>query len=354
MDIKQYIFELGPIRPPSEGGGASLLLRFTRNCPWNHCTFCYGSPYGRRKFSLRSEEEIIRDIDRVQNLVRLIEDGRISHITDDIRIWKCLEVVYQWIRAGKRRVFLQDADSMIIKKESLVYLLNYLKEKFPSIERITTYARAKSLKGKSLDALREIYRAGLNRVHVGVESGNDNILKRVKKGVSSEEHLSACKKAKDAGMEVSIYIMPGLGGEEMSLVHARDTAFLINQMEPHYVRMRPFVPRIGTPLYKDWKCGNFRCLSVHGILKELLILIEELDFSGRICFDHMRNPHIYMEQYGFVPLFKSDYEGYKFPDEKGRVLERIEMGLEIKEERYRSLEQLLEIESRIYSLNITI
>ncbi len=365
-NLKQHSFEIGPIRPPSEGGSFSLLLRFTCNCPWNMCRFCYGTPYKRKKFIYRRPEEIKKDIDSIKIIVESLkklswklglggglDEYVIRFVLSELNYSDQAEkiyLVYKWLNSGGSSGFIQDADNMIIKTDDLIESLMYLKNSFPSIKRITTYARTKSVYNKSSEELKEIYEAGLSRLHIGLESGDDEILKEVKKGVTSKEHELACKKAKEAGYEVSLYIIPGLGGKDKSIQHAKNTAKVINNIDPHFVRSRPFIPRIGTPMYKDWIEGKFKILTPYQLLKELEIFVSELNFNGRLCFDHMRNPSYYVEGAGYIPLLSQSYDGYKFPSEKEKVLKIIKKGFNIKEDRYLKVEELIEYEKHIYGL----
>jgi len=365
--LKEYSFEIGPIRPPSEGGSRSLLIRTTRNCPWNLCKFCYGTPYNRERFELRSVEEIKRDIDAAKAISELIEviakklggvdwaarlmDPYFLYNKDfteldqkELNNFQSVTNVFNWLRSGAGSVFLQDANSLIMRTPDLLEVIGYLKQTFPSLERITSYARAKTLaqKTKTLEELKELRKAGLSRLHVGLETGDDELLKYVNKGVSSEEHVLAGRKAKEAGFELSEYWMPGLGGKTFSKQHARNTARVLNAINPGFVRSRRFVPRKATPLFEEWKKGEFQLLSPHEELREIGIMVENLDITGRVCFDHFINP-AYRVGSGYVWLFKQDYDGYKFPEEKPKVLELVKQGLEIDEPLYMRAEDLVEM-----------
>lgn len=363
--LKELSFEIGPIRPPSEGGSSSLLIRVSRNCPWSLCKFCYGTPYNREKFQLRSLEEVKRDIDTVKEMSELITalakklgglywaskiinpdflyGKSLSELDkEELKNFECIINVYNWLRAGARTAFLQDADSLILPTKMLLEVVSYLKQTFPSLERITCYARAKSLARKSLEELKELHKAGLSRLHVGLESGDDEVLKYVNKGVTSQELIVAGRKAKEAGFELSLYWMPGLGGKSMSKQHALNTAKVLNEINPDFVRTRRFIPRRGTPLYEEWKSGSFQLLSPHEELREIRTMVEHLEMAGRLCFDHFINP-AYKTVVGIVWLFKQDYEGYKLPEEKTRVLELVDNGLKIDESLYVWAEELSEL-----------
>ena len=352
MAPKKYYFEIGKIRPPSEGGDFSLLLRIVRNCYWNRCKFCYGSPYNREPFSLRSVEELKEDIDAVKNLSEAIR-GRAQELNSKekpVATLECFAMVSNWLATGVKTVFLQDADPPVMKTSNLIEVLNYLKENFPSIERITSYARSKTIALKPQEELNQLFKAGLSRVHIGLESGDDEILKEMDKGVTSQEHILAGKKAKESGFEISFYVMPGLGGRVRSKEHALNTAKVLNEINPDFIRLRPLVPRVGTPLYKEWQEGKFQLLSPHQLLKEMELMVNNLDITGRLCFDHLRNPCVKVIGLSYQPLFRQDYNGYKFPEEKPKVLELFKKGLKINESKYLSTEDLIEMEKDFYKI----
>jgi radical SAM superfamily enzyme YgiQ (UPF0313 family) len=252
--------------------------------------------------------------------------------------------VFNWLRSGARSAFLQDANSLIMRTPDLLEVVKYLKQTFPSLQRITSYARAKTLaqKTKTLEEMKELREAGLSRLHVGLETGDDELLKYVNKGVTSEEHVLAGRKAKEAGFELSEYWMPGLGGKAMSEQHATNTARVLNEINPDFSRSRRFVPRKATPLFEEWKKGEFQLLSPHEQLREIGKLVENLNIIGKVCFDHFTNP-AYRVGAGYVWLFKQDYDGYEFPEEKHKVLELAAQGLEIDESLYIHAEDLVEM-----------
>jgi len=219
--LKTHSFEIGSIRPPSEGGSFSLLLRATRNCPWNKCAFCYGVHYNHERFELRSVEEIKADIEsakaisnemkalswklgyagRIEPLATIIQsnlfydkDDR-DPAGDELRNLHCVINVFNWLCSGGKTAFLQDADTLIMRTHQLVEVIRYLKETFPSIERVTSYARAKTIAKKKPEELSQLYQIGLSRLHVGLETGDDELLSYVNKGVTAAEHILAGKKA---------------------------------------------------------------------------------------------------------------------------------------------------------------
>jgi radical SAM superfamily enzyme YgiQ (UPF0313 family) len=334
----EYTFETGVYRPPSEGGSYSLLLRVTRNCPWNKCTFC--AMYKNEKFEIRSAEEIKRDIDSIAAMAKELraismERGFNGATNRDVIIEMIgrhpdlntshgFVMVIGWLQSGAKTAFLQDANSLIMATDKLVDVLKYLRGSFPTIERVTTYARSKTLARKDLQELIEIRKAGLDRLHVGLETGDDTLLKRVKKGSTSQDHITGGKKAMEAGFQLSEYWMPGLGGKEAWASHAKNTARVLNEINPHYIRSRPFYPAPGTPMYEAYAKGEWTPLSPCETLVELKHMIEALDVASKVCFDHAGNH--WTNRNGRLLLSQS-YEGYKFPEMKPAVLKLIEEGI---------------------------
>ncbi|MCF8111129.1 MAG: B12-binding domain-containing radical SAM protein [Desulfobacteraceae bacterium] len=329
-----HLFETGMYRPPSEGGSNSLLLRFTRNCPWNKCAFC--AMYKTEKFEIRPVEEIKADIDAMASIRDELYGLSASPGSIDRRAAvKFLEnhpefnyhqgfvMLFHWLIAGGKTAFLQDANSLIMKTPDLVEALEYLRKKFSSIQRVTTYARSRTLARKKTDELAAIQRAGLDRLHIGLESGDDELLKKVRKGVDAQNHITGGRKAVEAGFQVSEYWMPGLGGEDRWESHATETARVLSEINPHYIRSRPFRPLPGTPMYEAYQDGTFRLLEPEQQLKELKLTMEKLEVTSRVCFDHAGN---YWRSPEGGLMLSHDYEGYKFPDQKQEVLSRIEAG----------------------------
>jgi len=329
---RKYDFDIGIYRPPSEGGSYSLLMRFTRNCPWNRCDFC--AMYKTERFELRPVDEIKADIDAVAALCADLKQGGTTVTREaavqlisrypELNYHQGFTMVYHWLLSGGRTAFIQDANSMIMPTDQLVEALSYLRKTFPSIERVTTYARTKTIGQKKHEELVAIRKAGLDRLHVGVETGDEALLKKVKKGVTPEGHIKGGQKAMAAGFQLSTYWMPGLGGTAMWEDHADNTARVLNAINPHYIRSRPFHILPGTPM-EEWAAnGELELLSGHGQLTELRRMVTALDVTSRVCFDHAGN--YWTDRRGNL-LFTHGYEGYKFPEEKQKVLDRIEEGL---------------------------
>jgi radical SAM superfamily enzyme YgiQ (UPF0313 family) len=341
--IDQLDFETGVYRPPSEGGKSSLLIRITRNCPWNRCSFC--AMYKGEKFTLRSPSEIKQDIDAMVTLRHALE--QISHelgqggtITREAAITLVERIpelnhhqgfvmFFHWLAAGGKTAFLQDANSLIMKTGDLIDVLVYLRRIFPSLTRVTSYARSRTLAQKSAADLESIRKAGLNRLHVGLESGDDTLLKMINKGVTGEGHIAGGQKALKAGFELSEYWMPGLGGRALSENHALNTARILNEINPHYIRSRPFRALPGTKLETLLKKNEFQMLTPKEQLLELKQMVSALELTSRVCFDH--NGNFWKNSRGGL-LLSQGYEGYEFPREKQMLLDLIEEGLGVNNE----------------------
>lgn len=292
-------FEQGPIRPPNEA--KSFLLRVTRNCPWNQCLFC--PVYKKRTFSLRTLEEIKQDIQTAREMADDIEaisirlgykgkttDRVISQIFNSPGYSDAYRSLAAWLYYGTNACFLQDADNLIMKTDDLVEVMRFLKEKFPEISRITTYSRARTIVRKSLDSLKKIREAGLNRIHVGLETGYDPLLKLIKKGVTSAQHIYAGQKVLKAGMELSEYVMPGLGGQDLWKEHAKETANVLNQINPHFIRLRSLRVPERVPLRKMVETGEFKMQTDDRLAEEVRVFIKNLEgITSTVTSDHMMN-----------------------------------------------------------------
>ncbi|MGA2316947.1 MAG: radical SAM protein [Thermodesulfobacteriota bacterium] len=319
--MTKVYFEQGPIRPPSEA--YSLLLRVTRNCPWNRCEFCH--TYKKEKFSLRTAEEVKKDIDIVQEIVSEIRTlswrygfgGEITVplvnliLQDPKHDSDGFHSVALWVYEGGKNVFLQDGDNLILKTSQLVEILKYLKDTFPSVERITTYARAKTVSKKKVEELQDLNRAGLSRIHIGLETGYDPLLQYIKKGVTAQEHIEAGKKVKESGISLSEYVILGLGGKRMSRDHAMETAKVLNQINPDFIRVRTLKVLKTMLLYQKIEKGEFIPLNEDEIVEEERLLVEHLEgITSTFVSDHILN-------------LLQEVEG-KLPEEKEKMLKLID------------------------------
>ena len=299
MSHQDLQFEQGPIRPPNEA--QSLLLRFTRNCPWNRCEFC--PVYKGRTFSLRSIEDIKHDIQTARDIANEIKavswklgysgsigDAVISHIFTTGSYSSSYRNVAAWMYYGTGACFLQDADNLIMRTEDLVEALTFLRHTFPEIRRVTTYSRSRTVVKKSLESLRRIHEAGLDRVHIGLETGHDPLLKLMKKGVTGAQHVEAGRRLVEAGMEVSEYVMPGLGGRAMWCEHAVETAKVLNRINPHFIRLRSLRVPSRIPLHAKLVDGSFHMLTDDEVAEEIRVFIEHLDgITSTVTSDHIMN-----------------------------------------------------------------
>jgi len=317
-------FETGPIRPPSEA--TSILLRITRNCHWNKCAFC--PVYKHERFSIRKVDEIKRDIDamaaiadklgRRMNAVpgAKVDRGAVVDAVrgldhDDEVDSECARQMAFWMCHGLQSLFLQDADALVLRTEQLVEILHYARAAFPNITRITTYARAKTISRKSPDELKALRAAGLNRIHIGMESGSDAVLALVQKGVTQEEQIRAGRHVMAAGMELSEYFMPGLGGRELSAEHAVASAAMLVAVNPTFIRIRSTVPVPGTPLHRMMTEGRWTPLTEEEKVREIRACLERLDgVTSTVQSDHIMN-------------LLEDVAG-KLPEDKQRMLGAID------------------------------
>jgi len=301
-------FELGPIRPPSEA--ASLILRVTRNCPWNKCRFC--GLYRGEKFSIRPVEHVMWDIDQVKLFVGRIEEAMQQPSGEGYRQLSSLQLglsypeqlafqsALNWVRSGMRSVFLQDANTLVIKPADLAAILEHLHRVFPQVERVTSYARSHSIARISDYDMARLAAAGLNRIHIGMESGADAVLDLIKKGVDKETQVIAGQKVKRAGIELSEYFMPGLGGKEYSSANALQTADAINRIDPDFIRIRTLAIPVGVDLYQDVKSGVFTPLNDLQMAAELLLFLDNLEgVTSVVKSDHILN--LFQEVEGCLP-----------------------------------------------------
>lgn len=294
-------FEQGPIRPPSESD--SLLIRVTRNCPWNRCTFC--GLYKGERFSRRPVEHVLRDLDIVHRYYTALERGgaTVAGITIQPGEEMAYSAARNWLLAGGQSVFIQDSNSLIVNPDDLVAILSQLKRLFPSIQRITSYARSQTIAKMDDDQLRRVAAAGLNRIHIGLESGCDQVLEYVKKGAEKQTHILAGQKVKRAGIQLSEYYMPGLGGQARSREHARESADALNQINPDFIRLRTLaLPRV-LALAQEAMAGRFEPLGDVAVAEELLLFLESLNgITSQVKSDHILN--LFEEIDGTLPQDK--------------------------------------------------
>lgn len=297
-DGKQTTYRIGPIRPPSEAN--SLLLQITEGCTWNRCKFC--GLYKHESFKAFTVESIKKDIDVMAEYAEIAkdyqrEDGswnkkaaleKLNRMTREEQ--NCYYLVYRWLAHGGENVFLQDGNSLAVKTERVLEVLRYLREKLPSIKRVTTYGRAETLSKISVEQYRELKAAGLDRIHSGFESGSDKVLALINKGVTSEQEITAGKNIKEAGIELSVYFMPGIGGKALSRENAMETARVVSEINPDFVRIRTAVIKEDSELWQDYLNGSFQLCSENEKLTEIRLLIENArNCTGMLASDHIIN-----------------------------------------------------------------
>ncbi len=330
-------FEICSIRPPTEN--YSLTFRLTRNCYWNRCGFCPAYKFASR-FSKRDMDEVKKDISRakliddllyeqgisgtpnsyagysrVTELVHRIKstqkeaghgvEGDREELPEDLHpdlVWflswfkdkpdlvDSLNHVLIWRMAGGKTCFLGDADSLIIKPEFMRETLDEIKDKFSSIQRFTVYGRTKTAaRVRQVEELKSYRNAGLDRIHFGLESGSDAVLKFMDKGVTRDEHVEAGIKTREAGLSCSVYVMPGLGGCRWSEAHAHETADVLTRMTPDYVRLRTLQIFPQTPLDEARRNGDFTEASEEQVVREIRIMVEETDTETEVLSDSASN-----------------------------------------------------------------
>ncbi len=279
----------GPIyRPPSEAD--SLLVQATVGCPHNLCTFCMVYKDGVR-FKVRPVAEIQADLDEAA-------------------------ATY----SGVRTLFFPAGNTIAMPTAALADICRYARARLPHLQRITVYGSSHYIRRKGPEALNTLARAGLTRIHVGVESGDDALLARVKKGATAQDHVLAGQLALAAGLEINAYVILGLGGPEGSDSHARETARVLSEMQPRVVRLRTLVPKINTPLLADVQAGRFRMLSPHQVLAETMALLSAITAPTLIASDHYTN---YLDVAGYLP------------EDREAMLEKLRLALKQDESTFR-------------------
>lgn len=272
------------IRPPSEA--YSMIIQVTVGCSHNMCTFC--GTYKEQKFYCKDLKRIKRAIDEA------------SH--------------YRY-----RRAFLADGDVLVLPTETIIEIMTYIKSKNPSIERIGVYGNVKAVLKKSLSELKELKDAGLGIVYQGIESGNETVLRRIRKGALPHKQLITAQKIKESGILLSQTVLLGIGGIDLSIPHAIDTGKHLGSMSPHYASALTVMLLPNTALYRDFVQGKFILPDKFGLLRELKLMIENMDVSDRCFFtsNHASN---------YVPIRAT------FPDEKKQVAALLEHIITTKDE----------------------
>jgi len=283
------------IRPPSEW--KSYFLPLTSGCSNNTCTFC---GYYRSKLQIRDVADVKSEIDA---LVLFIQSG--------IRLPNIPNVVYAVAQDWDgKRIFLQDGDALVYPFPKLKEVFQYLNEKLPGVERIATYATPQDILRRSVDELKELSQFKLGIFYTGLETGDDELLQKIGKGVNSDQVIEAGKKVKEAGISFSVTIILGLGGVEGSKKHVLETARVLTEIDPDYVGALTLTLVPGTPLHEEWERNEFRPLSAFQSLEELRSIIDNSSFTN--CFFSSMHASNYLSVRG------------KLPQDRERMLRQLE------------------------------
>lgn len=273
----------GPLyRPPSEA--RSLIVQATIGCSHNKCIFC--SMYKNDKFKIRSTDEIIEDLIKGREYYRQV-----------------------------KRVFLADGDALIIKTKELVKILEAIKTIMPECERVGIYGSPNSISIKTKEELLKLRSLGLGIIYLGLESGSDKVLKYINKGVNSLDMIEAGKKVVDSNIKLSVTLISGIGGRENSMIHAIESANILNHMKPDYIGLLTLLLNEDTQLYDDIQNKKFEPLTPEEILEETKILVERLEIEN--CVFRSNHPSNYVALRGTLMA------------DKQLILAQIEEGLHI-------------------------
>lgn len=316
-------YEMPPFRPPSEA--YSLLVRATRNCPWNKCAFC--AMYKGSKFEVRPVEDVKQDILKAKEIERAVVETAWRQGRDP---W---DVAYfygvPWVRRRGMTAFIGDSNSIVMRAPDLAEIVRFLYEVFPNLERVTSYGRASTVIKKPLSDLVMLKEAGLTRLHVGLETGDDFLLSWIDKGATAEQMIEAGRKVKEAGISLSEYVILGMGGSRWWEQHALGTARTLNAINPDFIRVRTLMVYPGSPLHDRVSRGEFELAPPELILREERLLIENLDVTSEFVSDHVSN---YLSVNG------------RLPEEKPAMLRQIDEVLEKLSESPDRRDQLLQPE----------
>lgn len=282
-------------RPPSEA--SSLIVQVTVGCSHNQCTFC--GMYKGEQFRIRGMEDILTDLGRARRIY--------SHV---------------------ERIFLADGDALVLQNGDLLKILKAIATLFPECKRVGVYGSPQNILRKTEDELAKLHLNGIGIIYIGAESGSDKILKKIKKGCTAEQLISAVKKIEDSGIKASVTFISGLGGKENWQEHGIKTGEMISLMEPSYVGLLTLMVEQGTELYADICKGRFSLLSPEQTIREAALMLKNIDVARNCMF---RSNHA------------SNYLALKgnLPDDKDALLEQLKMAGAcpslLKEERFRLL-----------------
>ena len=235
-------------RPPSEA--RSLIIQVTIGCAHNTCTFC--SMYKTKKFHVRRMEEIFADLDEMADLY------------GDIPL----------------RIFLADGDALVLSTDKLLAILGYIRERFPFVQRITSYATVEDILNKSAEELAALHRAGLEMVYVGAESGDPQILKDIQKDVTPDQMIRAAALLKESGIALSLTLISGLGGRERLKEHALASARLVSAMKPEYLGFLTLMLEEPAPIIRTIRDGKMTLLGPEDVVTEMRLFLQNVNSDG--------------------------------------------------------------------------
>jgi radical SAM superfamily enzyme YgiQ (UPF0313 family) len=241
------------IRPPSEA--YSILLQVTLGCSHNKCSFC--GTYKDKRFTIKDDAVILNDIRFAAKYMK-----------------------------RQDRLFLMDGDALIIPQKRLMWILDRIREHLPWVKRVGAYGNAKGIGMKTPEQLRDLKNNGLGILYMGVETGDDALLKHICKGASAQKLIGMGKKVREAGIKLSVTVLLGIGGKERSLEHAQATGRLLSAMDPNYVGALTVMIIPGTPLHDEFQRGDFELPSEKGMLLELREMIQHTDLSRGLFFSN--------------------------------------------------------------------
>jgi len=274
-------YDMPLFRPPSEA--RSLIFQVTLGCSWNRCVFC--AMYKTKKFLVRPFEEVERDV-----------------------------IEMSWHYPDTRKIFLADGDPLAAPTDYLIRVLDLMNQRFPNLERISTYAGPTNLKVKTVDELREFKARKLDVLYLGIETGNDRLLKKIKKGATADTIIEVCRKAIDAGLRMSTFIILGLGGVEGSYDHIKDSARVANAIDPHFLATLTLMLGPYEKIYQDEIMGGgFKLIDKRQSLQEVRWFVEDLDLTNcKFGSEHASN---------YLPISGT------LPRDKAEILRLIDMAL---------------------------
>jgi len=253
IEIEDMHYEGVCIRPPSEA--FSILLQVTLGCSHNKCTFC--GAYKEKRFTIKDDAIILSDILFASKYMK-----------------------------RQNRVFLMDGDALIMPQKRLMWVLDRIREHLPWVNRVGAYANTKSIRMKTPEELTALKKNGLGILYLGVETGDDEILKKVCKGTSAENLVKMGRKVREAGIKLSVTVLLGIAGREGSMGHARATGKVLSDMDPNYVGALTVMLRPNTPLYRDYRIGKFELLTEREVLPELREMLAHTNLSRGLFFSN--------------------------------------------------------------------